>query len=106
MVLPLVHAQVDIRPQTRGGRLLGCVRQLPPKLIVGRRPLGGAGGGGSRRGDGGGGGPGGSVGGGSSRGNLGWGGGGGGAAQAPLTSPCPPSNHSITINLTLTFAAS
>ena len=32
-----------------------------------------------------------------------WGGGGG--AQAPLTSPCPPSNHSITINLTLTFAA-
>ena len=36
-------------------------------------------------------------------GDLGWGGGGG--AQAPLTSPCPPSNHSITINLTLTFAA-
>ena len=31
---------------------------------------------------------------------------GGGGAQAPLTSPCPPSNHSITINLTLTFAAS
>ena len=30
----------------------------------------------------------------------------GGGAQAPLTSPCPPSNHSITINLTLTFAAS
>ena len=27
-------------------------------------------------------------------------------AQAPLTSPCPPSNHTITINLTLTFAAS
>ena len=31
---------------------------------------------------------------------------GGGGAQAPLTSPCPPSNHTITINLTLTFAAS
>ena len=27
-------------------------------------------------------------------------------AQAPLTSPCPQSNHTITINLTLTFAAS
>ena len=25
--------------------------------------------------------------------------------QAPLTSPCPPSNHTITLNLTLTFAA-
>ena len=46
---------------------------------------------------------------------VGWGGGiqvgqygvfGGGGAQAPLTSPCPPSNHTITINLTLTFAAS
>ena len=31
--------------------------------------------------------------------------GGGGGAQAPLTSPCRPSNHTITINLTLTFAA-
>ena len=42
-------------------------------------------------------------GGGSRWGDLGcWGGG----AQAPLTSPCPPSNHTITINLTLTFAAS
>ena len=41
-------------------------------------------------------------GGGSRWGNLEWGGG----AQAPLTSPCPPSNHTITINLTLTFAAS
>ena len=30
----------------------------------------------------------------------------GGGGQAPLTSPCPPSNHTITINLTLTFAAS
>ena len=30
----------------------------------------------------------------------------GGGAQAPLTSPCPPSNHTITINVTLTFAAS
>ena len=34
------------------------------------------------------------------------GGGGEGGAQAPLTSPCPPSNHTITINLTLIFAAS
>ena len=42
------------------------------------------------------------LGGGSRWGDLGcWGGG-----QAPLTSSCPPSNHSITINLTLTFAAS
>ena len=70
--------------------------------------IGGAGGGGLREGrlgggpsgairgaGGGGGGPGGAI----------WGVGGGGA-QAPLTSPCPPSNHSITINLTLTFAAS
>ena len=30
----------------------------------------------------------------------------GGGAQAPLTSPCPPSNHTITINLTLIFATS
>ena len=30
--------------------------------------------------------------------------GGGGGAQAPLTSPCPRSNPTITINLTLTFA--
>ena len=52
------------------------------------------------------------MGGGSGR--VGWGGGSrwddlgcwGGGAQAPLTSPCPPSNHSITINLTLTFGAS
>ena len=43
------------------------------------------------------------VGGGSRWGDLGcWGAGGG--AQAPLTSPCPPSNHTININLTLTFA--
>ena len=34
-----------------------------------------------------------------------WGGWGGGA-QASLTSPCPPCNHTITINLPLTFAAS
>ena len=30
----------------------------------------------------------------------------GGGAQAPLTSPCPPSEDTITINQTLTFAAS
>ena len=35
-----------------------------------------------------------------------WGAWGGEGGQAPLTSPCPPSNHTITINLTLTFAAS
>ena len=46
------------------------------------------------------------VGGGSRLGDLGCWGGGGWGAQAPLTSPCPPSNHTITINLTLTFAAS
>ena len=51
------------------------------------------GGGGLREGWLGGGGPGGAI----------WGVGG---AQAPLTSSCPPSNHSITINLTPTFAAS
>ena len=82
---------------------------------------GGGGGGGSRRGWGGGGGGGGlregRLGGGSRWGESGWWGGGsrwgdlgcwggGGGAQAPLTSPCPPSNHTITINLTLTFAAS
>ena len=62
------------------------------------------GGGGPRRGFGGRGIQVGRIGGGGSRwGNLGCGGGG---AQAPLTSPCPPSNHTITINLTLTFAAS
>ena len=44
-------------------------------------------------------------GGGSRWGDLGWGLGGGGGAQAPLTSPCPPSSHTITIHLTLTFAA-
>ena len=70
---------------------------------------------GSRRGLGGA--PGGSVGGGVQVGRIGVVGGGlsrwgdlgcwgGGGAQAPLTSPCPPSNHTITINLTLTFAAS
>ena len=73
--------------------------------------------GGSRRGEGGGG----------RSGRVGWGGGvqvgqigvvggdpGGGAirgvgrggGEAPLTSSCPPSNHTITINRTLTFAAS
>ena len=76
----------------------------------------GEGGGGYRRGWRGGGAPGGSVGGGVQVGQFGVVGGGvqvgrfgvlgGGGAQAPLTSPCPPSNHTITINLTLTFAAS
>ena len=31
---------------------------------------------------------------------------GGGGGQAPLTSPCSQSNHTITVNVTLTFAAS
>ena len=57
---------------------------------------------GGSRGFGGGGGRWGELGGGIQVGRFGvWGGGG---AQAPLTSPCPPSNHTITINLTLTFA--
>ena len=71
--------------------------------------IGGAGGGGSGR-VGWGGGPTGAIRG----GGGGWGGSrwgdlecwGGGGARPPLTSPCPPSNHTITINLTLTFAAS
>ena len=37
-------------PQPQGGRPLGSGRQLPPQLIVGRRPLGGGGGGGLREG--------------------------------------------------------
>ena len=86
---------------------LGHMATIRLKTIRPEAPGGGGGGGGGIGGGvrEGGGGPGGSVGGGGSRwGDLGWGGGGGG--QAPLTSPCPPSNHSITINLTLTFAAS
>ena len=47
-----------------------------------------------------GGGLGGGIGGGGPRGSVGaggsrWGEWGGGGAQAPLTSPCPPSNHTI-----------
>ena len=67
----------------------------------------GLGGGGLREGRVGGEGPGGAIWGGvggSRWGDLGWWGGGG--AQAFLTSPCPPSNHTITINLTITFVAS
>ena len=61
------------------------------------------------------------MGGGGAVGRVGWGGsrwgGGGVGGKRPwwlalggggdrlLTSPCPPSNHTITINLTLTFAA-
>ena len=67
--------------------------------------IGGAWGGGLREGRFGGGGPSGAIrgGGGGEPGGAIWGFGG---AQAPFTSPCPPFNHSITINLTLTFAAS
>ena len=58
--------------------------------------------------------------GGGGSGRVGWGGGvhvgrfgvvgggvqvGIGGGGAPLTSPCPPSNHTITLNLNLTFAA-
>ena len=79
---------------TRGGGLLAFVRDSTP-LDVGQRPLGVGGGaleGGFREGR--------------------WGGGGwhkalvvsSGGGGVPLTSPCPPSNHTITINLTLTFA--
>ena len=92
-VSPLLYATP---PQARGGgggdpSVLDA--NYPPQLTVGRRHPGG--GGGLREGQ--------------------WGGGvqvgrfgvlGGGGAQAPLTSTCPPSNHIITINLTLTLAAS
>ena len=68
------------------------------------------------RNGGGGGAPGGSAGGGSRWGKLGWWWWGvevgaiwglwrgGGGARAPFTSSSPPSNHTITINRTLTFA--
>ena len=90
----------------------------PPQLTVGRRPLGGGVLGGAKGGGlrgafapGGGGGEG--------SGRVGWLGGvevgqfGGympprpsvGPSQAPLTSLCTPSNHTITLNPTLTFAA-
>ena len=80
----------------------------PPNLLVAGGPLGRGGEGGHGRGgvlgvNWGGGLPGGSVGGRGPGGAI-WGGGGGGAT-APLTSPCP-SDHAITMNLTLTFAAS
>ena len=76
----------------------------PPTVEVAKAPWGGGIGGGVQGGAGGGEGQ---WGGGSRWANLGWWWRrGGGEAQAPLTSPCPPSNHTITINLTLTFAAS
>ena len=94
----------------------------PPTDCWPEAPWGGGGGGGGggwgggaleggfREGRIGGGGLGGALGGGSGRVRFGGGGALGGSvgrgAQAPLTSPCPPSNHTITINLTLTFAAS
>ena len=119
--LSVIPSGCSVQMLSRGGRLLAFVRDSPPPVEVGRRPLGGGGGGGGaleggfREGRWGGGQSGGSVGGGGSRwGNLGWWGGGGstrpwwlarGGGGAPRTSPCPPSNHTITINLTLTFAA-
>ena len=108
-------------------RLLGSGRQLappPPQRTVGQKPPGGAGGGegeGSGRGNGGGSGGDFAGGGGGVRERWLVGGGevkvgqfGGympprpsvGSSQAPLTSTCPPSNHTITLNLTLTFEAS
>ena len=102
---PRVSKPLSKNPPTPGGGDPSVLdANYPPQLTVGRRPLGGGGGGaweggrmggGSRRVGWGGGGPGGAIWG------VGWGG-----AQAPLTSPCPPSIHTITINLTLTFAAS
>ena len=105
-------------PSTGGTSPRFCTR-LPPPVEVARRPPGGGGGGGGALEGGGvqGGARGGAVGRGEGGGRLGGARGGGrlggsvgggvqGGAQAPLTSPCPPSNHTITINLTLTFAAS
>ena len=89
----------------RGGPLLAFIRDSPPNRSGPKAPRGGGGGGG---GIGGGGGWEGRLGGGVQVGQFGVvrGGRGGGGAKAPLTSPCPQSNHTITINLTLTFAAS
>ena len=92
------------------GRLLAFVRDSPPRRSGPKAPWGGGGGGGIGGGfreERGGRGREGQWGMGGSRwGDLGWCGGGGGGAQAPLTSPCPTSHHTITINLTLTFAVS
>ena len=82
------------------GRVLSAKTSSLHVTVLGLRSTGGwtglqLGGGGSRRVG---------WGGGSRWGDLGCcGGGGGRGAQAPLTSPCPPSNHTITINLTLTL---
>ena len=103
-----------------GGDSSGLDANYPPPPTK-RWPEAPWGGGGSLEGGvlggalGGGGVPGVSVGGGGSRwGDVGGGGGAGtrpprpsvGQSQAPLTSPCPPSKHAITQNLTLTFGAS
>ena len=99
------------RPQRStppGGRLLAFICDSPP-VGVGRRPPRGGGIGGGVHG--------GALGGGAV-GRVGWGGvqvggfgvvrgggaGGGGGTDSPY-SPCPQSNRTITINLTLTFAA-
>ena len=107
---PHFHAKKEswvIMPPTGGGgdsSVLDANYPPPPEITVDWRPPWGAMGRGSRRGLRGGG-----------SGRVGWGrgapgaaiwGGGGGGAQASLTPPCPPSNHTITINLTLTFLAS
>ena len=113
-VLKCVHqptAMLSKKVMCTGGRLLTFIRDSPPPSRSGPKAPGG--GGGSGRGDGGRGavGRGGSGGGGGGVqvgqfGVVKGGAGGGGGAQAPQTSPCPQSNHTITINLTLTFAAS
>ena len=109
-------------PGGGGGRPLASGRQLTPRLAGGQSPLGGGWHGRGGQGGSNGGGLGGAWGGGSPGGEVrgeglggaSWAGGGGiqvgrfggDGARAPLTSPCPPSNHTITINLTLTLAAS
>ena len=106
----LLHLQLELHH--RGGNSSGLDANYPPPITVGRRlPQGGGGGGlgggvvGGAMGGlglegsvgGGGGCPGGAI-----WGGMGWGGGriGGpsvGQPEAPLTSPCPPSNHTITL---------
>ena len=96
---PCDRSVADTYPFATGKTSRRFYMQLPPPVEVGRRPLRG-GGGGSGRGNGwgavgrvglGGGGPGGAI----------WAGDGGHRLPLPPLAP----NHTITINLTLTFAA-
>ena len=103
MSLLRCKAQQTKCTKPRGADSSGLDTNQPP-----HQPLGGGGGGGGRRGDEGGLGV--SVGGGAPFGAIGGGGtcpqGQALVKQAPVTSPCPSSNHTITLNLTLTFAVS